>query len=46
MVTMEETLAVYKQLPNAQLGIMPGTPHTLEQVNVGMLTEMIRRFIS
>jgi pimeloyl-ACP methyl ester carboxylesterase len=45
MVTMEETLAVYKQLPNAQLGIMPGTPHALEQVNIGVLTEMIKVFL-
>lgn len=46
MVTLEETAAVYKQLPNAQLGVIPGTPHALEQVNVGVLAEMIRRFIS
>jgi len=45
MVTLDETIAVYKQLPNAQLGVIPGTPHALEQVNVPVLTEMIRAFI-
>lgn len=45
MVTLEETTSVYKQLPHAQLGIIPGTPHALEQVNVQLLTEMIRAFI-
>lgn len=45
MVTLEETVAVYKQLPNAQFGVIPGTPHALEQVSAGMLAEMIRRFI-
>jgi pimeloyl-ACP methyl ester carboxylesterase len=45
MVTLEETIAVYKQLPNAQWGIMPGTPHALEQVNMQLLTEMIKAFI-
>jgi pimeloyl-ACP methyl ester carboxylesterase len=45
MVTLEETLSVYKQLPNAQLGILPGTPHALEQVNMHLLTEMIKAFI-
>jgi pimeloyl-ACP methyl ester carboxylesterase len=46
MVTLEETAAVYKQLPNAQLGVLPGTPHAFEQVNVSVLAEMITRFIN
>ena len=45
MVTLDETIAVYKQLPNAQFGVIPGTPHAFEQVNVHLLTEMIRTFI-
>jgi len=45
MVTLDETMAVYKQLPHAQLGVIPGTPHALEQVNITILTEMIRIFI-
>src|ERR1044071_7638616 len=27
MVTLEETVAVYKKLPKAQLAVLPGTPH-------------------
>ncbi len=46
MVTLEETTAVYKQLPNAQLGVLPGTPHAFEQVKVSFLAEMITRFIT
>ena len=46
MVTLDETVAVYKQLPNAQLGILPGTPHPLEQVNIGLLKQLIIEFIS
>jgi pimeloyl-ACP methyl ester carboxylesterase len=46
MVTLDETVAVYKQLPNAQLGVLPGTPHAFEQVNVSFLAELITRFIN
>ena len=42
MVSLEETVAVYKALPNAQLGVLPGTPHPFEQVNVDMLSWFIR----
>lgn len=44
MVTMDETVAVYKQLPAAQLGILPNTPHPLEQVNVKLLAQLINDF--
>jgi pimeloyl-ACP methyl ester carboxylesterase len=46
MVTLEETVAVYKQLPNAQFGVLPGTPHALEQADLSFLAEMIGRFIN
>lgn len=45
MVTLDETLAVYKNLPIAQLGILPGTPHPIEQVDVAMLTMLVCRFL-
>jgi pimeloyl-ACP methyl ester carboxylesterase len=45
MVTLEETLAVYKQLPNAQLGVLPGTPHIFEQVNLSLLAYLIKGFL-
>lgn len=45
MVTLEETLAVYKQLPNAQFGVLPGTPHMFEQVNLSLLAYLIKGFM-
>jgi pimeloyl-ACP methyl ester carboxylesterase len=45
MVTLEETMAVYKQLPNAQCGVLPGTPHAFEQVNMTFLAQLITQFI-
>ncbi|OQP58220.1 alpha/beta hydrolase [Niastella vici] len=46
MVTLDETIAVYKQLPKAQLGVIPGTPHALEQANVALLAQLIKGFIN
>jgi pimeloyl-ACP methyl ester carboxylesterase len=43
MVGLEETLAVYKELPNAQMGLLPGTAHPIEQVDVEMLGFFVRR---
>lgn len=46
MVTLDETVAVYKQLPNAQLCVLPNTPHPLEQVNVELLSFFIKRHLT
>ncbi|HEY0356588.1 MAG TPA: alpha/beta hydrolase [Flavisolibacter sp.] len=45
MVGLDETVAVYKLLNNAQLAILPGTPHPIEQVNTELLSFFIRKFI-
>jgi pimeloyl-ACP methyl ester carboxylesterase len=45
MVTLDETLAVYKALSNAQLGVLPGTGHPIEQVDADMLSFFIKRFV-
>jgi esterase/lipase len=45
MVTLEETVDVYKQMSTAQLGILPNTPHPIEQVDIIMLTATIKRFL-
>lgn len=45
MVTLEETVDVYKQMSTAQLGILPNTPHPIEQVDIIMLTTTIKRFL-
>lgn len=44
MVTVEETLAVYRTLPIAQLCILPNTPHPLEQIDTSLLSYHITRF--
>lgn len=46
MVPAEETLAVYRLLPSAQLGILPNTPHPIEQVNTKTLAFAIRQFMN
>ena len=45
MVTLEETVAVYQQLPTAQLGVLPNTPHAIEKAVVDALADTIRRFL-
>ena len=46
MVSFEETVAVYKALPNAALSILPSTPHPVEFVDNEMLTYILQRFLS
>jgi pimeloyl-ACP methyl ester carboxylesterase len=38
MVTIEETITAYKNLAAAQMAILPGTPHPIEQVNTALLS--------
>lgn len=45
MITLDETLAVYKTLPNAQMGMLPNTHHPIEQANVDYLLYHIQQFI-
>jgi len=45
MVSLEETVAVYKTLPNARLGVLPNTPHPIEQVDVNLLAFMVKHFL-
>lgn len=44
MVLLEETVNVHKALPNAQMAVLPGTPHPLEQVDMEQLAFQIKRF--
>lgn len=44
MVTLEETVSTYQKLPNAQLAVLPGTPHAIEQVDAGLIAYYIKRF--
>lgn len=45
MVTMEETISVYRQLPTAQLSILPSTQHPIEAVDVEVLHYLLKRFL-
>ncbi len=45
MVSLDETFAVYQSLPNAQMGILPNTPHPINQVDTTLLAAMIDRFM-
>lgn len=44
MVTLDETIAVYKNLPNANLFVMPFTQHPIEKVNNNILSQQISAF--
>ena len=45
MVTLNETVEVFKALPNAQMEILPNTQHPIEQVDMELLDFMIARFL-
>ena len=45
MVTLDETTFVYHKLKEAQLAIMPGTPHPIENVDPELLTALIKKFL-
>lgn len=43
MISIEETTAIYRSLPNAQLAVLPNTPHLMEKVNIQLLYSLIPR---
>jgi len=42
MVSLEETTAVYKQLKNGAMYMLPNTKHPIESVNVGLLVRIVQ----
>lgn len=46
MVTLEETLNVYRLLPAAQLAVLPATSHPIEQMDVLLVKEIMKRFLN
>lgn len=44
MVSLEETVSVYRSLPNAQMGMIPNTHHPIEQVNTEALAYLLAQF--
>ncbi len=45
MITMQETVDVYNIMPNAQMAMLPKTPHPIEQVNLKALLFHLKQFI-
>lgn len=45
MITLDETITVYKALPDACMGMLPQTPHPVEQADLPYLVFYIRKFI-
>lgn len=45
MVSLEETIAAFRNLPNANLLVLPAAPHPIEMVDRERLAETIQRFI-
>jgi pimeloyl-ACP methyl ester carboxylesterase len=45
MVSLEETIAVYRVIPGAGLSVLPETPHPIEQMNVQRLASEIKQFM-
>jgi pimeloyl-ACP methyl ester carboxylesterase len=46
MITVEETVAVQKALPNAELKFLPATPHPIEQVDLKLLSSIVENFLT
>lgn len=44
MVSLDETLAVYRQLKNGSMYMLPNTKHPIETVNVKLLARIISEF--
>jgi pimeloyl-ACP methyl ester carboxylesterase len=44
MVSLEETIDVYRLLPNSQLLVMPNTTHPIDRINLQLLTCQIHSF--
>ncbi|MBX7204931.1 MAG: alpha/beta hydrolase [Bacteroidia bacterium] len=44
MVTLEETVASYKALPNGQLAVLPDTPHLFEKMDMEKVAALINGF--
>lgn len=45
MVGLDETVNVFRKLPAGQMGILPGTAHPLEQVDIQQVSALVKKFI-
>ncbi len=46
MVSIEESVAVYRALPQGSFAVLPATPHPLERVDPSLLAATIRAFLA
>lgn len=46
MVSLDETIAQYRALKNAELQVYPNTPHPYEKVNISTLAQDIKAYFS
>lgn len=46
MVSLQETLEVYKALPQAQLAVLPNTPHPIEKTDASLISVLVQRFLN
>ena len=46
MVSVDETMAVFRALPNAQMAVLPATGHPVEQVDLEQLAFQVTRFLN
>jgi pimeloyl-ACP methyl ester carboxylesterase len=44
MVTLDETLQVFKALPDSQLAVLPDTPHPFERMNMSKVAQLVNAF--
>ncbi|MCX8524091.1 alpha/beta hydrolase [Chryseobacterium formosus] len=44
MVTLEESIEVYRNIPNAKLAILPGTKHPMDKVRPNLLLNLMKDF--
>ena len=45
MVSIEETVNVYRQLTDARFSVLPGTPHAIEAVDWSLVVPILLRFL-
>lgn len=45
MICVDETLSIYRMLPNGQMAVLPGTPHPIEHVSMPQLHFQITSFL-
>lgn len=44
MVSLEETLEIYRSLPNSQLLVLPGTPHPIDRIDAKKMAYQISHY--